>query len=167
VGRVLLQSSRISDFSWMLNVRRRSDGMARRIDVIVRFNDGVSATDERLFEATFQASTFGSPSNIVGVRIGADGVEPSIRKGSYVFDANNGIWYRIQDVEEEPLITSDPFWTNYDYRVTLETDIAAGEGAGSDQALDGSDTSSWAAAMFPTGIVDIYPMGSRQLPDNL
>ena len=69
ISRVLLQSRKVSDYSWMLNVRRRSDGLARSVDVVVRYNNGVSATDERLFEATFVPSGAGTTSRNVGVRL--------------------------------------------------------------------------------------------------
>ncbi len=169
VSRVLLQSRKISDFSWMLSVRRRSDGIARSIDVVVRFNDGVDVTDERLFEATFLAGT-----RTVGVRKAGGGTpaEPNIRKGKFIFDATNGVWYRIQDVQEPPLVSPPATpWANYDYLVTLETSIRASEGVGTDGFddgnLNGSDTSSFGGAMFPTGIVDVYPMGSRNIPTEL
>jgi len=172
VSRVLLQSRKVSDFSWLLNVRRRSDGLARSIDVVVRFNDGVDVTDERLFEATFLAG-----SHTVGVRLpsrstNGDPTEPNIRKGKFIFDATNGVWYRIQDVQEAPVISPPAVpWGTYDYLVTLETAIRASEGAGSDGfdngSLDGSDTSRFGGAMFPAGIVDVYPMGSRNIPTEL
>ena len=171
-SRVLLQSRKVSDFSWLLSVRRRSDGLARSIDVVVRFNDGVDITDERLFEATFLAGT-----RTVGVRLpsrvaAGDSTEPNIRKGKFIFDATNGVWYRIQDVQEPPLISPPGVpWATYDYLVTVETSIRASEGAGSDGfdngSLDGSDTSSFGGAMFPAGIVDVYPMGSRNVPTEL
>ncbi|MEO2015605.1 MAG: prepilin-type N-terminal cleavage/methylation domain-containing protein [Fuerstiella sp.] len=167
-SRVLLQSRKVSDFSWLLNVRRRSDGIARSIDVVVRFNDGVDVTDERLFQATFLAGT-----RTVGVRK-ADGgaTEPNIRKGKFIFDANNGVWYRIQDVQEPPLVNPPATpWGNYDYLVTLETSIRASEGAGADGfddgSLNGSKTNGFGGAMFPAGIVDVYPMGSRTIPTEL
>ena len=147
-------------------------GLARSIDVVVRFNDGVDVMDERLFEATFLAGT-----RTVGVRLparnaGGDPTEPNIRKGKFIFDATNGVWYRIQDVQEAPVISpSAAPWGTYDYLVTVETTIRASEGAGADGfnngRLDGSDTSGFGGAMFPSGIVDVYPMGSRNVPTEL
>ncbi|MEQ9409708.1 MAG: prepilin-type N-terminal cleavage/methylation domain-containing protein [Fuerstiella sp.] len=168
VSRVLLQSRKISDYSWMLNVRRRGDGQARSVDVVVRFSDGVSLTDERLFEATFVPSTAASTSRFVWVRKPirsnpTDTTEPNIRKGKFIFDAFNGIWYRIQDVQERPTFgTGNPNWMNFDYLVTVEQAIGANAGAGT---LAGAGP--FGAAMFPTGIVDVYPMGSRNLPDDM
>lgn len=164
VGRVVLESNRESDFSWMLNVRRRSDGLARSVDVVVRFNNGADALDERLFQCTFGASTTVAR-RVVGVRNAADGTEPNIRKGKFCFDAVNGIWYRVQDVETRPFVGVSN--SVYDYKVTLEEAIRRGEGAGSDQDLDGSDTSTWGFVMFPPGIVDVYPMGSKAIPDRM
>lgn len=163
IDRVLLQSRKLSDYSWMLNVRRRGDGQARSVDVVVRFNDGVSAKAERVFEAAFVPGT-----SSVWVRLPSrsnpgDPTEPSIRKGKFVFDATNGVWYRIQDILERPAFgTGSPNWANFDFLVTVEKQIRPSEGAGSL-----ASAGPFAPAMFPTGIVDVYPMGSRNLPESL
>lgn len=168
VDRVLLQSRRVSDYSWMLNVRRRGDGQARSVDVVVRFNDGISLSDERVFEAAFVPSTATTTSYSVWVRLpsrtnAADNTVPSIRKGKFIFDATNGVWYRIQDVQERPLFgTGNANWANFDYLVLVEQPIRVSDGAGSLAAAG-----PFAPAMFPTGIVDVYPMGSRNLPEDL
>ncbi|MEZ6062455.1 MAG: prepilin-type N-terminal cleavage/methylation domain-containing protein [Planctomycetaceae bacterium] len=165
VSMVRLESNRENQFTWMLNVRRRSDGLARSIDVIVRFANGVDPADERMFPATFVAGTPGVSSYQVFVANATDGTEPNIRKGKFIFDALNGVWYRIQDVQTKPLLATGPPWDTYDYIVTTETAIreAAGTDFIDDSTLNGSGT--FAGAMFPTGIVDIYPMGSRNIPD--
>lgn len=155
VSRVLLQSMKISDYSWMLNVRRRSDGYARRVDVVVRFNNGVSESDERLFQAAFIPS-----SNSVLVRLpsrvnAGDTTEPSIRKGKFIFDAVNGMWYRIQDVQPSPNAA-------FDFLVTVQQQIRASDGSGATVAAG-----PFGLAMFPTGVVDVYPMGPRNIPDSL
>lgn len=168
VSEVRLQSKKVSDYSWMLNVRRRGDGQARSVDVVVRFNDGVSLQDERVFQAVFLPSSTAPPttSRTVWVRLPsrdtpADSTEPRIRKGGFVFDASNGLWYRIQDVQEAPLFpaTGSPF-NSFDYLLTVEQEIKSTDGAG---AMAGP----YGAAMFPSGIVDVFPMGSRNLPESL
>ena len=179
VTRVLLQSKRVNDYSWMLNVRRRGDGQARSVDVVVRFNDGVSITDERVFQATFVPSSSTPPVTRRSVWVRkpsrstpADTTEPKIRKGGFVFDAINGIWYRIQDVQDAPLFpAAGSLFNDFDYLVTLQEDIKATDGAG---AVTGTPLTlapvpagPYGAAMFPTGIVDVYPMGSRNVPEHL
>ena len=155
VSRVLLQSVKISDYSWMLNVRRRSDGYARRVDIVVRFNNGVSAADERLFEATFVPSSYSVLVRLPSRVNASDTTEPNIRKGKFIFDAVNGMWYRIQDVQPSTN-------ANFDYLVTVQEQIRASDGAGT---LASAGPFGW--AMFPTGIVDVYPMGPRNIPDSL
>ncbi|MGB4706828.1 MAG: prepilin-type N-terminal cleavage/methylation domain-containing protein [Fuerstiella sp.] len=155
VSRVLLQSVKISDYSWMLNVRRRSDGYARRVDIVVRFNNGVSAADERLFEATFVPSSYSVLVRLPSRVNVSDTTEPNIRKGKFIFDAVNGMWYRIQDVQPSTN-------ANFDYLVTVQEQIRASDGAGT---LASAGPFGW--AMFPTGIVDVYPMGPRNIPDSL
>ena len=155
VSRVLLQSMKVSDYSWMLNVRRRSDGYARRVDIVVRFNNGVSQSDERLFEATFIPSSYSVDVRLPSRSNASDTTEPSIRKGKFIFDAINGMWYRIQDVQPSPN-------TAFDFRVTVQEQIRASDGAGT-QAAAGP----FGLAMFPTGVVDVYPMGPRNIPESL
>lgn len=161
VSRVLLRARRTNDFQWFLTVRRRGDGAVRNVDVVVKFSDGVDPTQERVFPATFI-----NGNSVVGITETADGVEPNIVKGKFIFDATNALWYRIRDVQEEPIIASGPFdWSTYKYRVLLETDCRASTGADADDGvLNGSSTTSFGGAMFLPGIVDVYPMGSRSLP---
>ena len=155
VSRVLLQSRKVSDYSWMLNVRRRSDGYARRVDVVVRFKNGVSLADERLFEAAFVPSSYSVLVRLPSRSNASDSTEPSINKGKFIFDATNGMWYRIQDVQASPN-------ANFDFLVTVQEQIQAGDGAGT-LAAGGP----FGAAMFPTAVVDVYPMGPRKIPDSM
>ena len=172
VGRVLLQSRRTSEFSWMLTVRRRADGNARNVDVVVRFKNGVDPKDEELFPANCLGGT-----HIIGVKNnGAN--EPRLKRGGFAFDIVNAVWYRITSVQEKPLFEgpddfSDPEkfnWKVYDYRVTVETQIRALEGTGSDaddKKLNGNDVSTFGRVMFPTGVIEVYPLGSKNVPDSL
>lgn len=161
VSRVLLQSRKVADYSWMLNVRRRSDGYARQIDVVVRFNDGVDLAEERLFEATFVPLT-----NIAWVRLpsrvnASDNVEPKISKGKYIFDATNAVWYRVQEVRDSPL-------ADFDFQVLLQQQVRRSDGAGASTSGVGPTAGGpYGAAMFPKGIVDVYPMGARNVPESL
>jgi prepilin-type N-terminal cleavage/methylation domain-containing protein len=214
VSRVILQSRRLTDFSWMLTVRRRSDGFVRGTDIVVRAKNGADFKDEQLFAATFIKDT-----NIVGIRYPyrttpGDTTVPSLRRGKFVFDAQNALWYRIQDYKERPLGNIGWSYPQYDAVVYTETEIT--EPGGEDQftlfdssgtislllngALDpgqfnasgivqqpftlvggvptalseaearpgnGDTVLDFGAAMFPSGVVDVYPMGSMPLPSSL
>jgi prepilin-type N-terminal cleavage/methylation domain-containing protein len=233
VSRVLLQSRRLTDFSWMLTVRRRSDGFVRGTDIVVRTKNGADLKDERLFDATFIKDT-----NIIGIRYPyrtnpADTTIPSLRRGKFVFDAQNALWYRIQDYKERPLGNIGWSYPEYDAVVYTETEIA--EPAGEDQFTlfdstglvplllnggspgnpgipdsgqyvleggipvvqspftmipnttppfnppeirsplsedmarpgDNDGVLDFGAAIFPSGVVDVYPMGSMPLPSSL
>lgn len=169
VGRVLLQSRRTSEFTWMLSVRRRADLTrdALSVDVVVRFKNGVDAKDEELFPANCLGRT-----NIIGV-INNGANEPRLKKGGFAFDVVNAVWYRITSVQEKPAFggAGDFDWNVYDYRVTLETEILALESSGADSfddgLLNGSDVSAFGRVMFPTGVIEVYPLGSREFPDSL
>lgn len=173
VSRVLLQSRKMSDYSWMLNVRRRGDGMARSVDVIVKFSDGADLASERVYEATFVPSSVVPPvtSRSVWVKktVGPPAADPNIRKGKFIFDAVNAIWYRIQDVQEKPLFgTAGTPFDSFDYLVTVEESIKPGNGAGAASASGVPvGAGPYGLAMFPSGIVDVYPLGSINLPEDM
>ncbi len=155
VGRVILRSVRTHDFTWLLTVRRGSDGQARGVDVVVRYHSGVKPEDERVFPATFVKGF-----NRVGVRRNVDGTEPFLKRGAFIFDAANARWYRITNYRERPAAAFIPateatFWAAYEYMV--ETETAAISSAGTDAAPSG--------AIFLPGVVDVYPMGSLALPE--
>ena len=217
VSRVLLQSRRMNDFSWLLTVRRRSDGFVRNVDIVVQFNNGVAAETERLFEASFVKGT-----NVIGIRFpyritAGDVTEPVFRKGKFVLDAQNARWYRIQDYKQRPLGNVGWSYPEYDAIVYTETEItdAAGEDQFSrfdssgavnlllngvldpgqydqlgnvedpktsnptppplfspvpeDEAYPGDNDGNldFGLAMFPPGVIDIYPMGSMKMPSSL
>lgn len=150
IGRVVLQSDRPNDYSWMLTVRRSSDGQVRGADVVVRFNTGTSVLDERIFPASF---TDGLAVAYVDAVTDSSGniVEPTLKRGGFIFDAENARWYRITNYEG---IAGGNAFSGFDYRITLETSIIKGDG-------------SLSGAIFLPGVVDVYPMGSLPLPESL
>ncbi len=217
VSRVLLQSRRLNDFSWLLSVRRRSDGAVQNVDIVVRFTNGVDLSDERLFEATFVKGT-----NFVGIRYpyranASDTTTPKFKRGKYILDAQNARWYRVQDYVERPLGNLGWAYQQYDAVVSTETEIAAAGGEDQFSKFDSSGAVSlllngsldagqydnlarvqdprtadnstppvyspipeshafpgngdtvlnFGLAMFPSGVVDVYPTGSMKLPSSL
>ena len=166
IGRVVIRSVRQADFSWLLTVRRASDGQARGIDVVVRYHTDVKSTDELVYEATFQAG-----SGIVGVRASGD-PGPVIKRGGFVFDAKNARWYRITNHEEMPASVppgDQLFWKFYTHRLTIESPVISE--VGKLPYYDAKNNIVPAifepSAMFLPGIVDVYPIGSLSLPDSL
>ncbi len=160
IGRVLLRTLRTADYSWLLTVRRGSDGQARGVDIVIRYHAGVKPEDERVFPASFMKGL-----NIVGVSRPVDGTEPTLKRGHYIFDPKNARWYRITDYEERPapaFISTDDalFWASYDYRVTLETAAIADAGRFPTPA----SAVIYSGAILLPGVVDVYPMGSLSLP---
>ena len=217
VSRVLLQSRRLNDFSWLLSVRRRSDGAVQNVDIVVRFTNGVDLSDERLFEATFVKGT-----NVVGIRYpyrtnASDTTTPKFKRGKFILDAQNARWYRVQDYKERPLGNLGWAYPQYDAVVSTETEIAAAGGEDQFSKFDSSGAVSlllngsldagqydnlarvqdprtadnstppvyspipeshafpgngdtvlnFGLAMFPSGVVDVYPTGSMKLPSSL
>lgn len=188
ISRVIIQSRKVNDFNWLLTVRRRGDGFVRNVDVVVRHSDGADVQDERLFEATFVKG-----SAAVGIRYPLDGTTPRFRKGGFVFDAQNARWYRIQDYKERPLGNVSWAYSNYDAVVFTE-DFVVDAGGEDQYTLDSSNASillngvldtvggvsedvrqpgngdgamTYGFAMFPSSVVDVYPMGSMKMPSSL
>jgi prepilin-type N-terminal cleavage/methylation domain-containing protein len=165
IGRVVLQSLRPNDFNWMLSVRRSGDGRAV-VDVVIRYGASMQVSDERIYPIQLTASGF-----VAGLRKAPDGTEPSIRRGGYLFEPVRGRWYRISSYEEKPAVTSESFWSAYDYKLFLQTE--AKETRGPDLDLDGlgdvsgtiPTNSVLGGAMFIPGIVDVYPLGTLSVPD--
>lgn len=160
IGRVLLRTVRTADYSWLLTVRRGSDGQARGVDVVIRYHTGVKPQDERVFPASFMKD-----SNVVGVSRPVDGTEPTLKRGQYIFDPQNARWYRITNYEERPaaafISTEDAsFWAAYDYRVNIETAAIADAGRFPTPLA----AVVYSGAIFLPGVVDVYPMGSLSLP---
>ncbi len=160
IGRVLLRTVRTADYSWLLTVRRGSDGQARGVDVVIRYHSGVKPEDERVFPATFTKDT-----NIVGLSRPLDGTEPTLKRGQFIFDPVNARWYRIVDFEVRPasafISAADAaFWAAYDYRVSMETTAVASAGI----LPTASAAAVYSGAIVLPGVVDVYPMGSLSLP---
>jgi hypothetical protein len=166
VGRIILKTVRPADFSWLLTVRRGSDGQARGVDVVVRYHTETKIENERIFPATFV-----SGSGVVYVNQAPDGTEAVLKRGAFVFDAFNARWYRITSHQERPLIvpTSEAlYWKYYRYRLTVESPVISD--AGKLPSLDSTGNLTppvYSGALFLPGVVDVYPMGSLALPASL
>lgn len=161
-GRVLIERVRSQDFTWFLTVRRGADGRALGVDVVVMYHNGLTPEDERVFTMTptdldgdgnadvlgFQSGSFTiyvPPSS--GVSPDGDPVEPFVKKGGYVLDADNARWYRITDYGPSNLAAIP----NH-IKVTLETPVSQTSPGGVGHAI------------FLPGIVDVFPLGPLELP---
>jgi hypothetical protein len=145
IGRVLIQSKRSADFTWMLSVRRAADGQARNVDVVVRFGERLKLADEFLYPYMPVDPAPGVRRNVAGtstavVQLPA-GLEPALKRGGYMFDVANALWYRIREFEIDEGAGT--------FSVMLEKPAS--------KAFTGG-------AIFLPGIIDVYPMGSRNLP---
>jgi prepilin-type N-terminal cleavage/methylation domain-containing protein len=167
VGRVMIQMNRPHDFNWLLTVRRGFDGEARGVDVVVTFNKNIAIEDERLYSARFGQSAGslvagnerfvdGSAAadpfrvNVLldgGLLENGDRAEPSLKRGGYLLDIRNARWYRVQSYQKTT------FDVGVGFIMRMETPIQGGAFTGK--------------AMFLPGIVDVYPMGSLNLPPEM
>lgn len=157
VGRVVVQTTRVKDYNWLLSVRRGSDGQCRGVDVVVTHNKGVTPDDERVFPASFNTATSATSSPFIisvlsssGKKLDGEAAEPNLKRSGYVFDVVNCRWYRIRDYQEANVTVGSI--TGPGFLVTLEQPVVQ-------NALDGG-------AMFLPGVVDVFPMGPVTVPVN-
>jgi hypothetical protein len=147
--RIELQERR---YNWLLTVRRDSQSGAN-VDVVVFFKRRFDInTDEYLFPllTPFQV---GFNQVVVSWPLGINPAtnqeyKPFMRKGSYIFDANNAFWYRISNVSEN-------LPANGQGSATITLDVPSN--ASSPAAAPGQGP----YVMFPRNIVDVYPLGSK------
>lgn len=131
-------------YTYLFAVRNKgvvgSDRTAE-VDVVVFFRRGFSPVDEQVYTASFvQGSTqvtFNLPTN--------SALNPTLRKGSYVVDADRNLWYQILDYR---LTTTQATLT-----IERPSDFTSPVSGGNP---DGR-------ALVPTGIVEVYPLGTMVL----
>lgn len=150
-------------YTWMLTVRNR--GGVCSVDCVVFFRRPIGdPAEERIFRnETGDAFNTGS-GNIVFVDFDvdrdndgvveydeetvADELEgpriPYLKKGSFILDAENAYWYRIQDFEEI-LLPSGDMPRRRRIQITLDRPAIANSNA----------------AIFMKGIVNVFPMQTR------
>jgi len=127
--RILIKDQR---YTWMMTVRNNS-GVAA-INVVVFFKRSFDAASERVYGAA-AGNAFNQGSTVVGIDyVGIP--KPFLKKGSYVFDAGNGYWYRIQDI--------------VDNEAAQHIDLTIGRTA----------VASGNSAILLKGVVEVFPIGS-------
>ena len=142
-------------YTWMLTVRNNASGLAS-VDVVVFFRRAFSPEDNTVHDATFV-----SGKRTVGI-IQAAGSEPAAKKGGFVLDVQNALWYRIQDIQP-----GNSVYTHF-----LEIEQPAGVGAGEDinlngslddppEDFNGSNDLDFGGAVFMQGVVEVFPLGTK------
>ena len=175
VSRAVIEVSKARLYSWMLTVRKGTDGQAA-VDVVVMFNRGVDPVNEELFQATFVPSTFGTfPNHILVKNQRNNDREPFLKKGGFVLDAVNARWYRVTGFETRPALIGT--WPHGEYNHVLRVDQPIVEAAGVDTDLNGvldagetdvnGDGELPETAIFLPGVVEVYPLGTKALPESL
>jgi Tfp pilus assembly protein PilV len=90
------------------------------------------------------------------------GSKPSLRKGNFVLDAKRGRWYRIRSIYDPATslpVSSFGEFTGTVVNLVLDKDIIepTTDFTGYPATLNGS-------AIFMKGVVEVYPLGTKQLP---
>ena len=151
IGKVRIEQQE-RRYTWLLTVRKNSTGTNADVDVVVFFKRPIEefqttakgyAGDEVLIPAVF---TSGTTQVSVQYPIAR---KPFMRKGNYIFDANNAFWYRISNV------SAPTAGNNNTESVTITIDVPANAGNQADP------TGRPGRAMFPRAVVDVYPIGTK------
>ena len=122
-------------YSWMLTVRKNATGLCN-IDVVTFFRRSYADRDEQAYLAP-SGNVFNTGNDKAVIQYTAD-TKPPLKRGGYVFDAENGYWYNVVDVKDDPS----------NMKATLTFDRVA---AATSQV-----------AILPSGVVDVYPIESIQ-----
>jgi type II secretory pathway pseudopilin PulG len=105
IGKVRVE---VSDeiYTWMLSVRKRLNGKTD-VDVVVFFKRAIADLQEQVYDAAFRpnSTVFSNPDNRVTVNFTT--TEPVLKRGGYIFDTANGLWYRIAKIENETGSSAD------------------------------------------------------------
>lgn len=135
-------------YTWLITARPRGYGggisgsPSFDVDVVVFYGRTFSPSDDQVFgtHSGLAIPSVGTAKFTFGTRFltvswPTAATQPLIRRGGYVFDAQNGYWYQIE---------------NY-------TDPAGGSSV---ITLATSAHSNSSLAIFPRGIVDVFPVGA-------
>lgn len=169
LGRVVVETQ-VERYSWLITARRDALGLFD-CDVVVFYKRGYAKEDEYTFIAPStlvdangtSVLSFRQNSDLVAVEYDSStGAKPFFRRGGWVFDVENARWYRILDVSDDPTINPRPF-------DRLQSELGLGArptGSGGSMkllvaVLHRKSAFSGRQAMFPRGVVDVYPIGVK------
>lgn len=146
-------------YSWLLTVRKTPNSLNpsgdANVDVVVFHKRTFSAASEQVFNL---APKTGINPNNLGLAAGdlqftldltstnamAPPIKPFLKKGSFVFDAENGYWYRVVQIVDHAV---NPV-------VTIDRPALAAITAGMANPNNGPDI------MAMPGVVEVYPIGT-------
>ncbi len=145
-------------YTYLLTMRKTEVGLAE-VDVVVFFKrQAITAAtdprnDERLFvvsdgnNAPKKEKGFVAGSSKITVKFTSP-IKPAFRKGSFVFDAGNARWYRVVNVDS----VDD---TKGEAVLSIDPPAILSSPRDDNGKLVGN------LAMFPRGIVDVFPLGTK------
>jgi hypothetical protein len=145
-----------SRYTWMLTVRKRgtTGGSVTEIDCVTFFNRQTGdPTQEIVYPAfapnprldntnylTGYPAGQTPPSDLLTIDFSATGTAPAVKKGRFVFDPTNCLWYRVLNILAETEMPGS-------ITVQLERD------AESETPITG--------VIVPEGVINVFPLSSR------
>jgi hypothetical protein len=155
IERAVIQAQNF-DFTWLLTATIRNTDALPVFDCVVFYKREFSDADEQLFvmrlgedfngngnlDAGEDLNNNGNPDVLNNVlRFNHAGTDkPQIKKGSYLFDVENGEWYGIANIVDQ---------------TTTQTTFVI------DRPLRDDNQNGWIRGAFMAGIVDVFPLGRK------
>lgn len=213
IGRVRIEQP-VSNYTWMLTVRKRVSGPAN-VDVVVFNKRDFSELADQVYICDLRRFTLGpddAPGQ-AGVDDNLDGtvddvgeigyprnpptnlsddepnfraivdwtpahgfsttpLEPLLRKGGYIYDMTNGLWYRVRDIEEPTIHPLDPTLgplLDTSAAIVLEDSISRDntEDRNGNGMLDpgedrnGNNSLDRGGVIVPQGVVAVFPLETK------
>jgi hypothetical protein len=150
-------------YTWMLTVQMTAiqgsgpalDGNLCQTNAVIFYKRGFDPAFEEVHTADFRVNGYGpddlpdTGDDVPGgpnhrVRVQYTGERPAAKRGGFVFDTANGIWYRINAVERE---------TDTEMYLVLENEIRA-----SNRNVGGINQG---GAILHPNVVNVFPLGSK------
>ncbi len=145
-------------YTWMLTVRMQPELFDNpnekrcETDAVIFYKRGFDPAHETVHAADFRVNGYGSDDlpdtadDVLGgpnhrVRVQYTGDRPAAKRGGFVFDTANGVWYRISAIERE---------ADTEMYLVLENEVRASNGPAN---LGG--------AILHPSVVNVFPLGSK------
>ena len=153
-------------YTWLLTVRQsnpQTSPPSASVDCVVYFKRTIEniGVDELMYETHFRlgsqlaAVVYPTGNNLAT----GQPLKPFIKRGGYVFDANNAFWYRVSNVQDpdinNPLQLAAP--AAGFQQALLVIDVPANSSNDNNPLIP-------PRGMFPRGVVDVYPLGTKSYP---
>ncbi len=169
IGRVQVLSSE-EFYTWMLTVRRRASGPAK-IDIVVFIKRLMAAADanadgtldgnqdEQVYSGKLVrlAPGTGAENNRVSITFPSGSPPKTAKRGVYIFDTRNCLWYRISSIPNETATQMD-FILEESVRRDNTEDLNLNGTLESGEDVNNNNTLDEGGIIIPRGVISVFPL---------